>query len=157
MMLDPLRQFIRRRRTVEITAAPAESPHDEIQLAATALLLDLAYSDGAFTPPERSHIEAALSRHFNLDQPSVHELLHLAEVEVRQTTDRSAFTRMLSEHLDVGQRITLTEVMYGVMVVDGHVDDANSALLKKLATLVDVPAAYLSQVKLRASRQQPAL
>jgi uncharacterized tellurite resistance protein B-like protein len=156
-MLEPLRKFIRRRRTVEITAAPAESPHDEIQLAATALLLDLACADGAFTPPERSHIESALSRHFNLDLASVQELLQLADVERRQSPDPSVFTRMLCEHLDVGQRLTLAEVMYSVMVVDGHVADANSALLKKLADLVDVPAGYLSQAKQRASRVQPAL
>jgi len=156
-MLEPLRQFIRRRRTAKSTVTPAESPHDEIQLAATALLLDLAYADGTFNPPERSRIETALSRHFNLDLPSVHELLALADAEWRQTTDRTAFTRMLCEHLEVGQRITLAEVMYGFLVVDGHIEDGNSALLKKLAELVDVPAAYLRQAKQRASRQLPAV
>ncbi len=156
-MLEPLRQFIRRRRTVEITAAPAESPHDEIQLAATALLLELAYADGDFAPPERAQIEAALSRHFNLDLPSVQELLELADDERRKVLDASAFTDMLRDHLEVGQRITLAEVMYGVIVGDGHVADADSALLKKLATLVDVAPAYLTQAKQRASQQLPAL
>ena len=156
-MLDLLRQFIRRRRTVELTAAAAESPHDEIQLAATALLLSLAYADRACTPRERSRIEAALSRHFNLDIASVRELLQLAAAKCRLAADLSVFTRMLREHLDVGQRVTLVEVMYGVMIVDGRVEDADFALLKKLANLVDVRAVYLAQAKQRASWRQPAL
>ena len=48
-MLDSLRQFIRQRRSVEFSAARTESPHDEIQLAASALLLELAFADGDFT------------------------------------------------------------------------------------------------------------
>jgi uncharacterized tellurite resistance protein B-like protein len=151
-MLEPLRLFIRRRRTVEITAAPAESPHDEIQLAASALLLELAYADGDFTPPERAHIESALSRHFNLDVASVRELLALADVERRKAIDHYQFTHMICEHLDVGQRVVLAEVMYGVILADGSVDDRESVLLRKLASLLDVAPGYLTEARKRANQ-----
>lgn len=154
-MLDPLRQFIRQRRSVEVSAAPAESPHDEIQLAATALLLDLAYADGDFTPPEREHIESALSRHFNLDQPSVHELLALAESRRSRAVDHFEFTRMIVEHLEVGQRVVLAEVMYGVILSDGQVEDRESVLLRKIANLLDIAPGYLTEARKRAS-QAPA-
>lgn len=149
-MLDSLRQFIRQRRSVEMSAAPAESPHDEIQLAATALLLELAYADGEFTPPERSQIESALSRHFNLNLPDVQELLALADKERTKSIDHFHFTQMICEHLDVGQRVVLAEVMYGVILSDGHVDDRESALLRKLANLLDVAPGYLSTARARA-------
>lgn len=151
-MLDPLRQFIRQRRSVEISAAPAESPHDEIQLAATALLLDLAYADGDFTPPEREHIESALARHFNLDQPSVHELLALAESRRSRAVDHFQFTRMIVEHLDVGQRVVLAEVMYGVILADGQVEDRESVLLRKIANLLDIAPGYLTEARKRADK-----
>lgn len=154
-MLDPLRQFIRQRRSVEISATPAESPHDEIQLAASALLLDLAYADGDFTPPEREHIESALSRHFNLDQPSVHELLTLAEARRNRAVDHFQFTRMIVEHLDVGQRVVLAEVMYGVILSDGQVEDRESTLLRKIANLLDIAPGYLTEARKRAN-QAPA-
>lgn len=155
-MLEPLRQFIRQRRSVEISAAPAESPHDEIQLAATALLLDLAYADGDFTPPERAHIESALSRHFNIDVPSVRELLALADAERLKAVDHFQFTRMIVEHLDVGQRVVLAEVMVGVILTDGHVEDRESALLRKLANLLDVAPAYLAEARKRAIQSHSA-
>jgi uncharacterized tellurite resistance protein B-like protein len=155
-MLDSLRHFIRQRRSVEIRRTPAESPHDEIQLAATALLLDLAYADGELTPPERSAVESALSRHFNLDVPSVHELLVLAEEVRRKAVDHFQFTQMICDHLDVGQRVVLAEVMYGVILSDGRVDDRESMLLRKLANLLDVAPGYLSEAKRRASQSHPA-
>ncbi|MDQ8153907.1 MAG: TerB family tellurite resistance protein [Gemmatimonadota bacterium] len=153
-MLEPLRQFIRQRRSVEVHAAPAESPHDEIQLAATALLLDLAYADGDFSPPERAHIESALSRHFNLDLPSVQALLVMADGERMKAVDHFQFTRMIGEHLDVGQRVVLAEVMYGVILADGRVEDRESVLLRKLANLLDVAPGYLSEARRRASAAQ---
>lgn len=131
--------------------APTESPHDEIQLAATALLLELAYADGEFTPPERAHIEGALSRHFNLDLPSVQGLLALADEERRRSIDHFQFTRMISEHLDVGQRVVLAEVMWGVILADGRVDDRESTLVRKLANLLDVEPGYLSEARRRAA------
>ena len=151
-MLDPLRRFIRQRRSVEISAAPAESPHDEIQLAATALLLDLAYADGEFTPPERAHIESALARHFNLDVPSVQQLLVLAEHERATAIDHFQFTKMICEHLDPGQRVVLAEVMYGVILSDGRVEDRESTLLRKLANLLDVAPGYLTEARRRATQ-----
>jgi uncharacterized tellurite resistance protein B-like protein len=156
-MIERLRQFIRQRRSVELLAVPAESPHDEIQLAATALLLDLAYADGEFTPPERAHIESALGRHFNLDVPSVHALLTLAEQERGRAVDHFQFTRMITEHLDVGQRVVLAEVMYGVILSDGSVQDNESMLLRKLANLLDIAPGYLTEAGKRASLARPAI
>lgn len=155
MMLDPLRHFIRQRRSVALSAASTESPHDEIQLAASALLLELAYADGDFSAPERVHIESALSRHFNLDIPSVQGLLALADDERRQSIDHFHFTQMLKKHLDVGQRVVLAEVMWGVILADGKLADRESVLLRKIANLLDVEPGYLTEARRRATPGEP--
>ena len=150
-MLDSLRRFIRTRRQTEEARDTYESPHDEIQLAASALLLELAYADGEFTPPERAHIESALSRHFDLGLPDVQELLALADAERRTSIDHFKFTQMIKEHLDVGQRVVLAEVMWGVILADGHLEDREAVLLRKLANLLDVEPGYLSEARRRAT------
>lgn len=150
-MLDSLRHFIRLHRSAEHSCANYESPHDEIQLAATALLLELAYADGEFTAPERVHIEAALSRHFNLGLPGVQGLLALADDERRRSIDHFQFTRMIKEHMDVGQRVVLAEVMWGVILADGRLEDRESVLLRKLANLLDVEPGYLTEARRRAT------
>ena len=154
-MLDSLRRFIRQRRSVELPAvhadAPTESPHDEIQLAASALLLELAYADGDFSAPERAHIESALSRHFNLDLSGVQGLLSLADEERRRAIDHFQFTRLIKEHLDTGQRVVLAEVMWGVILADGRVEDSEGVLLRKIANLLDVEPGYLTEARRRAT------
>ncbi|MHB1312284.1 MAG: tellurite resistance TerB family protein [Gemmatimonadaceae bacterium] len=151
-MIDALRQFIRQRRSVEMHTEHAESPHDEIQLAASALLLELAYADGEFTPPERGHIESALSRHFNLGAESVQGLLALADKQRRAAIDHFQFTQLMRDHLDVGQRVVLAEVMWGVILADGRQDASETALLRKIANLLDVEPGYLTEARKRATR-----
>jgi uncharacterized tellurite resistance protein B-like protein len=151
MMLDSLRHFIRQRRSVEPAAAQHESPRDEIQLAASALLLELAYADGDFSAPERAHIESALSRHFNLDVEGVRGLLSLADAERRRAIDHFQFTRLVKEHLDTGQRVVLAEVMWGVILADGRVEDSEGVLLRKIANLLDVEPGYLTEARRRAT------
>ena len=155
MMLDTLRHFIRQRRSVEVSAAPKESPHDEIQLAASALLLELAYADGEFSATERAHIESALSRHFNLDVGDIHGLLELADEERVRAIDHFKFTQLIKEHLDTGQRVVLAEVMWGVILADGHLADREGTLVRKLANLLDVEPGYLTEARRRASTPVP--
>lgn len=150
-MLDSLRQFIRQRRSIELAAASVESPHDEIQLAASALLLELAYADGDFSASEREHIESALGRHFNLDAAAVQALLSLADEERRRSIDHFQFTRLITEHLDTGQRVVLAEVMWGVILADGRLEDREGVLLRKFANLLDVEPGYLSEARRRAA------
>ena len=68
-MLDAIRSFVNRRLIVEATPEAAPAPLiDGLQVAAAALLLELAHADGHFNEAERRHIEAGLGRHFALDE-----------------------------------------------------------------------------------------
>jgi len=150
-MLDALRQFIRRSREAPSTG-PAED-HKDFQLAACALLVELAYADGEFTPPERAHIEGALGRHFGLSPPEVHALLQLAETERNRSIDHFQFTRVIRDRLDLGQRMVLAEVMWGVVLADGKVGDHEAYLMRKLAHLLDLAPGYLAEARRAATRE----
>jgi uncharacterized tellurite resistance protein B-like protein len=70
-MLDAIRKFVGERLVKGASAAagpavPAGS--SPVQLAACALLLELAHADGEFSGDERDHIERTLVRHFGLDE-----------------------------------------------------------------------------------------
>ena len=43
-------------------------------------------------------------------------------------------------------------VMFGVILSDGQVEDRESALLRKIANLLDVAPGYLTEARRRASR-----
>ena len=153
-MLDALRQFIQQARGRGPAEPAPPSRYDDFQLAACALLLELAHADGEFSPQERAHIEAALGRHFSLEPEAVHELLALAEAERGKSIDHFQFTRVIRDQLDLGQRMVLAEVMWGVVLADGQIADHEGYLLRKLGHLLDLAPGYLSQAKQAAASRR---
>jgi len=154
IMLNAIRQFVTRRMLPqpEPTAeAPAEEPQRRIRLAACALLLELAHADGEFSSAEQAHIESALGRHFGLDEATTRELLELANRERLASIDHFQFTRLIVDHYDVGQRMVLAEVMWGVILADGKIADHEGYLVRKLAHLLELPPAYLAEAKRAAT------
>lgn len=149
-MLDAIKSFVMRRivgtdshgRSPEAGSGPGPA-----QLAACALLLELAHADREFSPAERTHIEVSLQRHFGLDEATVRELIDLAQVERDQAIDHYQFARTITQHYDLGQRMVLAEVMWGVILADGEIARHESYLVRKIANLLDLAPAYLAQAR----------
>jgi uncharacterized tellurite resistance protein B-like protein len=149
-LLDSIRAFVTQ-KIISPPAAPASTDTGNVQLAACALLLELAHADGEFSPAERRHIEGALGRHFGLDEPTARELIALAEAERAQAVDHFQFTRLIAERYDLGQKMVLAEVMWGVILADGQLADHEAYLVRKLAHLLELEPAYLAQARRAAS------
>ena len=156
-MLDAIRNFVS--RTITGTAAPAVRSAEPsaagrpigVQVAAAALLLEIAHADGEFSAVERAHIESALGRHLGLDEPTTGELLALAEGERRQSIDHFQFTRLIVEQYDLGQKMVLAEVMWGVILADGTIGNHEAYLVRKIAHLLELEPGYLSEARRAAT------
>lgn len=129
-------------------AGPAVDP---VHLAACALLLEVAYADGEFSPEERAHLEHVLDHHFALPAESGRRLIELAEKERRGSIDHFQFTRVLNERYDVGQKMVLAEVMWGLVLADGQIAEHEHYLTRKIANLLELEPGYLSTAKARAA------
>jgi len=153
-MLKAIRSFVERTitpRTEAPDASPSTAAPSGVQVAAAALLLELAHADGEFSAEERAHIENATGRHFGLDEPTVRELMRLAEEERRQSIDHFQFTRLVSERYDLGQKMVLAEVMWGVILADGTIGQHESYLVRKIANLLNLEPGYLAQARRAAA------
>ena len=155
-MLDAIRGFVSR----NILHSEPEAPDPRtptpsgVQVAACALLLELAHADGEFTEPERAHIESAVGRHFGLDQRTTEELLALADAERRESIDHFQFTRIIAEQYDLGQKMVLAEVMWGVILADGQIATHEGWLVRKLAHLLELEPGYLAEARRAADRSR---
>lgn len=152
-MLDAIRAFAARLRPATGPEPTASRP--PIELAACALLLELAHADGEFSAAERRQIEGALGRHFNLDEATTREVLALADAERRQSIDHFQFTRLINEQYDLGQKMVLAEVMWGVILADGTIAEHEAYLVRKLANLLELEPGYLSQARRAAQDRTP--
>ncbi len=153
-MLDAIRAFFARQSTQESkTDIGREDPH-LIRVASCALLLELAYADGEFSDVERARIEDALGRHFGLDAAATRELLVLAADARRTSIDHFQFTRLIDDGFDIGQKMVLAEVMWGVILADGQLADHEAYLVRKIANLLHLEPAYLSQARKAVTSNQ---
>ncbi len=152
-MLDAIRRFL-----AGAADAPAAAPdaEDELRVAACALLLELAHSDDTFSPEEQRLIEEALGRHFGLSAEEGRGLIALAEERRRKAIDLHEFTRIVSTRYDEGQRMVLAELMWRVVDADGALSNHEEALMRKIASLLDLRPGYLAAARKRAAPEGEA-
>jgi uncharacterized tellurite resistance protein B-like protein len=153
-MLNDIRAFFQQRLRPD--AAPAASPAsgvtiDPVRLAACALLVELAHADQEFSASERAHLESALTRHFGVPGKDVDALIALAEEENRRAVDHFQFTRLIAENYDLGQKMVLAEIMWGLVTSDGMIAEHEAYLVRKISNLLDLEPGYLSEARRRAT------
>ncbi len=155
-MLDSIKTFFTKHATPVASEpahpAPTEERPDPIQIAACALLLELAHADEEFTDAEQDHIQEALMRHFDLPAAMARELMALAEQERRQAVDLFQFTSLIAEQYDEGQKMVLAEVMWRLVFSDGQLARHEDYLMRKLSGLLGLRPGYLATAKRRAAK-----
>lgn len=155
-MLESIRSFFNHRMRLQAPEQSVQSADDaaeaqyRLQVAACALLLELAHADDEFTRAERDHIEAVLRRHFALDEVTAGELLKLAEAERAAAIDLYQFTALVRNSYDLGQKTLLAEVMWGLVMADGEVARDEAYMLRKIANLLDLQPGYLAAARKKA-------
>lgn len=122
----------------------------ELQVAACALLLELAHADQEFSEAERLHIEAVVRRHFDVDEATAQELIQLAQKEQAESIDLYQFTTLIRSNYDLGQKTVLAEIMWGLILADGEIAKREAYMLRKIANLLDLEPGYLSAARKRA-------
>jgi uncharacterized tellurite resistance protein B-like protein len=155
-VLDSIRAFVSRRILAPAEPAASGRPAGPsgVQLAACALLLELAHADGSMSAEELAHIEGAIQRHFGIDEATARELISLAEEERRQSIDHYQFTRLVAAEYDLGQKMVLAELMWGVILADGQLATHETWLVRKLGHLLELEPGYLSDARKSAAEKR---
>jgi uncharacterized tellurite resistance protein B-like protein len=153
--IDSIRSALRAGpRATSDVSEPAAADIEPLHLAACTLLLEIAYADGEFAESERAHLESVLARHFGLSTEAGRRLIDVAESERRKSVDYFQFTNVLQRDYDIGQKMVLAEIMWGLVLADGTISDREHYLTRKIANLLDLEPAYLSQAKAAAAQRR---
>jgi uncharacterized tellurite resistance protein B-like protein len=154
MFLDAIKSLLDPRTSESERASEAASSEtDPAHVAACALLLEVAHADGAFTGDERAHLQGVLERHFDLPADSGLHLLELAEKARSESVDYYHFTSVIRKSYDLGQKMVLAEVMWGLVLADGKIAREEQYLTRKIANLLDLKPGYLSRAKRAAAER----
>lgn len=148
-MQDPFESFFSSRMR------PVQNGEDRrvkaIRIAACALLLELAHADDEFSDAERGHIEAIMRRHFALDEDTAQSIIELAEAAREREDGVHRFAALIRDNYDLGQKMLLAEIMWGVVLADGAIARHEAYLLRRIAGLLDLESGYLATARSNAS------
>jgi uncharacterized tellurite resistance protein B-like protein len=159
MLIDSIRSLFGAKQTASSAEArqPDATPKtafEPVALAACVLLLELAHADGEFSDAERSHLEEVLERQFSLPAESGRALMEEAEKERKASFDYYRFTSQIQQEYDLGQKMVLAEVMWGLVLADGEISEHEQYLTRKISNLLDLKPGYLSAAKAAAAERQ---
>lgn len=112
--------------------------HDQLQLAAAALLVEAARMDDSFDSTEREVIGRLLRERFGLDEASAASLLDAASDATEDSVELYTFSRRVKDAFDHDERVGMVEMLWEVVYADGEVHDHEANLLRRVAGLLYV-------------------
>ena len=147
-MLDVVKKFFQKDAVVN-TKIKEEDSTERIQVAACALLLEVANSDDEFSDVAREHVIQILKRDFHLSDKYAKELIELSDRERKESIDLWHFTHLINEHYSLEEKIKIIEMAWMVIYADGKLDKYEDHLAHKLSNLLQLTHKQLIDAKLK--------
>lgn len=120
------------------TVEAGKHSHDDLQLAAAALLVEAACQDGHYGDAEQETIDGLLRQQFGLNEAESRTLRDLAVAEQSEANQLLGFTRIIKDRYSPEERIELIEMAWEVAYADGELHDHEANLLRRLGGLLYV-------------------
>ena len=119
-------------------APGADDPQRELKLAAAAILVEAALTDGHEDAREFALIRRVLADQFGLDAGESERLVTRATEVARNAVDWNRFTRVLKQGFDAEERLWMMEMLWQVVLSDGELDAWEDTLVRQVAALLAV-------------------
>ncbi len=127
--------------------------HSPLRLATAAVLLDIAYADGTFTPAEDGNVVGFLTKRFELSPDDARELLEAADEIRKKTVDHFALTHYIRKNAPLSERIDIVKTMWHLVYSDGHMSEYEGYLVRKLADLLGLEHHVMIEAKSAVLRE----
>ena len=125
-------------RSSEVLSASRRTGPDEKQLAAAALLVEVATIDANFDDLERQRIIDFVRSRFSLSDAEAMALLEAAQSEVEGAIQLYAFTSAIKNGFSYEDRVALMESLWEVVYADGKADPFEDQLMRRIGGLICV-------------------
>lgn len=135
-MLPRIQEFFREHLVSE-GVGEAHRGH-RLNLAAAALLIEIARADSDFDDEEQAAIESLLGDTLALGREEIADLVRLATEESREAISLHQFTRLINENYSLAEKVQLMEQLWQVAYADGRIDRYEEQLLRRIADLIHI-------------------
>jgi uncharacterized tellurite resistance protein B-like protein len=123
-----------------------DSSHS-IQVAALALLIEVANADHTLTDSEREKIIALAGTLFKLDETEKEMIVELAYSKSDQSTSLFEYTTVVNKHFSEQEKFNLIFSMWQVALADDSIDSYEDHLIRRVSDLVYLPHVRFIEAK----------
>ena len=128
-MLNFLEKF--KSEKAELTSATSE----EKNILIASLLIECAKEDGDFSDDEIIKIKSLLNTKLNINGNDVNAIFDAALEITQDNVEIYSLTKDIRDNFSHEEILKILEYMWTVMLADGHVDDFEAALMRKIIGL----------------------
>ena len=135
-------------------AAPQQHKQqaDPLRVSTAAVLLEIGYADGTFSPEEGEDLTSYLQRAFGLSAEEAHEIIDEAAEIRNRTIDHFALTNYIRKNASLAERIEIVKTMWRMVYSDGKLTDYENYLVRKLADLLGLEHHVMIDAKVAVLR-----
>ena len=120
---------------------------DTVQIAISTLMIQTAVYDGVFDEQEKSEILELIKKYFNFSEDQKLSLFKIAMKVNDDSNDMQQFTRTLNDNLSEEEKLNIIEMLWKIIISDGHIDDYENALIRKISGLLYISDRDVGQIK----------
>ena len=127
---------------------------DTVQIAISTLMIQTAVYDGIFDEKEKSEILELIKKYFELTEDQKLSLFKIAMKVNDNSNDMQLFTRVLNTNLSEDEKLNIIEMLWKIIISDGHIDDYENALIRKISGLLYISDRDVGRIKKELIEQQ---
>jgi uncharacterized tellurite resistance protein B-like protein len=109
-----------------------------LELAAAALLYEVARADFTQDAEEEARLSTALQSAFALTEEELERIQSVASDKVDESTSLYDFTRVLNDSAAPEEKVKVIELMWDVAYADGEISKYEEHLIRRVAELIYV-------------------
>ena len=125
---------------------------EDIQ-AVIVLLIEASQIDGDSGPEEINHIKNLLMKKFNFTENEADDNIKKALADSETRIELFSQIKILLNEMDHKERIDVIEMMWGVILADGVIDDFEANLMRRMNGLLYISGIESAEAKERATNQ----
>ncbi|WP_049722276.1 tellurite resistance TerB family protein [Gilvimarinus polysaccharolyticus] len=144
-MLNRIAKFFERHRQAD--GAEEALSFSQKQLAAAALLMEVAAVDRVFEDAEFNEFKHIVANVYEISDADLEELCSIARDKQENATSLYQFTQLINDHCTTEEKFTLVKSMWQIALADGDLDKYEEHLIRRVAELI-----YLSHTDFLVAR-----
>ena len=118
--------------------------------AVLSLLIEACKVDGIVSDNEIEKITDLLIKKFHLEPNKAENAVNFVLEKANEKVEIFSDIKVILDTMDHEERIKVIEMLWGVVLADGNIDDYESNLMRKISSLLHVSSFETAEAKKRA-------